>query len=110
MTFRAYLRKHRKDANPVGDLARDALADPDFPWHSQRVREKYLEHRAITGAQSVVRDRDRVRASGRLVRDSHGDWFQPDLPTAALGGLERGVRPVWQAGAVRVVGKSWTRD
>jgi hypothetical protein len=52
----------------------------------------------------VVRDGDRVRASGRLVRNSQGDWFQPNLPVAEPGGLERGVRPVWQAGAVRVVG------
>ena len=52
----------------------------------------------------VVRDGARVRASGRLVRNSQGDWFQPVLPVAEPGGLERGVRPVWQAGAVRVVG------
>src|SRR5260370_23865726 len=52
----------------------------------------------------VVRAGDRVRAWGRLVRNSQGDWFQPDLPVAEPGGLERGVRPVWQAGAVRVVG------
>ena len=52
----------------------------------------------------VVRDGDRVRASGHLVRDSQGDWFQPDLPHAGPGGLERGVRPVWRPGAVGVVG------
>lgn len=52
----------------------------------------------------VVRDGDRVRALGRLVRNSQGDWFQPDLPVAEPGGLERAVRPAWQAGAVRVVG------
>lgn len=52
----------------------------------------------------VVRDGDRVRASGRLVRDSQGDWVQPDLPHAGPGGLERGARPVWWPGAVRVIG------
>jgi hypothetical protein len=52
----------------------------------------------------VVRDGDRVRASARLVRDSQGDWFQPDLPHAGPDGPERGFRPVWRAGAVRVVG------
>jgi hypothetical protein len=52
----------------------------------------------------VVRDGDRARASGRLVRDSTGDWFQPDLATAGPGGVERWVRPVWQPGAIRVVG------
>lgn len=51
----------------------------------------------------VVRDGDRVAAEGRLVRDGRGDWFEPALWIAAPGGLERGVRPVWQ-GAVRVVG------
>jgi hypothetical protein len=52
----------------------------------------------------VVRDGDRVRASGWLIRSSEGDWFQPSLPVAEPDGLERGVRPVRQAGAVRVVG------
>lgn len=52
----------------------------------------------------VVRDGDRVRAAGRLVRDSQGDWFEPSLPVAGPGGVERGVRCVWRAGAVRVVG------
>ena len=52
----------------------------------------------------VVRDGDRVRATGRLVRDSQGDWFQPDLPAALPGRMEREVRPVWGKGAVRVVG------
>ncbi len=52
----------------------------------------------------VVRDGDRVRASGRLVRNSQGDWFQPDLPVAEPGGLERRVRAVWQGGAIRITG------
>jgi hypothetical protein len=52
----------------------------------------------------VVRDGDRVRAAGRLVRDSTGDWFQPDIAVTLPGRVEREVRPVWQPGAVRVVG------
>jgi hypothetical protein len=52
----------------------------------------------------VARDGDRARAFGRLVRDSTGDWFQPDLMNAGPGGAERWVRPVWQPGAIRVVG------
>lgn len=51
----------------------------------------------------VVREGDRVAATGRLVRDDLGDWFEPALPIAAAGGLERRVRPVWK-GAVRVTG------
>ena len=51
----------------------------------------------------VVREGDRVAATGRLVRNDLGDWFEPALPIAAPGGLERQVRPVWK-GAVRVAG------
>ena len=51
----------------------------------------------------VVREGDRVAAAGRLVRNDLGDWFEPALPIAAPGGLERRVRPVWR-GAVRVAG------
>jgi hypothetical protein len=52
----------------------------------------------------VVREGDRVRASGRLVRTSQGDWFQPALLIAEPGGLPPRVRPVWSKGAVRVIG------
>ena len=51
----------------------------------------------------VTRDGDRVAASGRLVRDSRGDWFQPSLPFVAPGGLERTVSPAGRL-AIRVVG------
>ena len=51
----------------------------------------------------VVDEGDRVAATGRLVRNDRGDWFEPALPIAAAGGLERRVRPVW-TGAVRVAG------
>jgi hypothetical protein len=51
----------------------------------------------------VVRDSDRVTATGRLVRNDLGDWFEPALPIAEPGGLQRRVRPVWK-GAVRVAG------
>src|ERR1700677_2110258 len=51
----------------------------------------------------VVREGDRAAATGRLVRNDLGDWFEPALPIAAAGGLERRVRPVW-TGAVRVAG------
>jgi hypothetical protein len=51
----------------------------------------------------VIRDGDRVAASGRLVRDSRGDWFQPSLPVALPGGVERTVRPAGRL-AIRVVG------
>lgn len=51
----------------------------------------------------VVRDGDRATATGRLVRNDLGDWFQPALPIAEPGGLEHRVRAVWN-GAVRVAG------
>jgi hypothetical protein len=51
----------------------------------------------------IVREGDRATATGRLVRDDLGDWFEPALPMAEPGGLERRVRPVWK-GAVRVAG------
>src|SRR5216683_5075734 len=51
----------------------------------------------------VVREGDRAAATGCLVRNDLGDWFQPALPIAEPGGLERRVRAVWK-GAVRVAG------
>jgi len=51
----------------------------------------------------VVREGDRAVATGRLVRNDRGDWFEPALPIAAAGGLERRIRPAW-TGAVRVAG------
>ena len=51
----------------------------------------------------VVRDGDRAAATGRLIRNDLGDWFEPALWVAEPGGLERRVRSVWR-GAVRVTG------
>ena len=55
----------------------------------------------------VVRDGDRVTATGRLVRNDSGDWFEPPLPVALPGGVTRRVRPVW-GGAIAVVGADFT--
>lgn len=51
----------------------------------------------------VLRDGDRVTATGRVVRNETGDWFQPRLPVRLPGGVPRRVKPVWH-GAVRVTG------
>jgi len=51
----------------------------------------------------VVREGDRVTATGSLVRNDLGDWFQPALPIAEPGGLERRIRAAWK-GAIRVAG------
>jgi hypothetical protein len=51
----------------------------------------------------VVRDGDRVAATGRLVRNDLGDWLEPVGWSWGEGGLERRVRPVSRA-AVRVAG------
>ena len=50
-----------------------------------------------------MREGDRAAATGCLVRNDLGDWFQPALPIAEPGGLERRVRAVWK-GAVQVAG------
>jgi hypothetical protein len=54
----------------------------------------------------AVREGDLVTASGRLVRNETGDWFEPPLPVALPGGAHRMVRAAWR-GAVRVVGASF---
>jgi hypothetical protein len=51
----------------------------------------------------VVRDGDQAAATGRLVRNDRGDWFEPAMWIAEPGGLSRRVRPVWD-GAIRVAG------
>ena len=51
----------------------------------------------------VVREGDRVTATGSLVRNDLGDWFQPALPIAEPGGLERRIRAAWK-GAIRAAG------
>jgi hypothetical protein len=51
----------------------------------------------------VVRDGDLVTASGRLVRNQAGDWFEPPVWVAAAGGVPRTIRPVSPV-AVHVAG------
>ena len=54
----------------------------------------------------ILRDGDRLTASGRLVHDGTGDWFEPLMWVAEPGGLPRRVRPVSRA-AVGVVGANF---
>ena len=54
-------------------------------------------------ASAIIREGDRVTASGRLVRNETGDWFEPPIAVAANYGLARRVRPAW-SGSVRIVG------
>lgn len=51
----------------------------------------------------VVREGGRASASGRLVRWETGDWLEPPLPVALVGGLRRRVRAPWH-GAIRIAG------
>jgi len=51
----------------------------------------------------VLRDGDRVTATGLLVRNDQGDWLEPHRFVAAPGGGERRVGSVWR-GAVRITG------
>ena len=50
----------------------------------------------------VVGEGDLVTASGRLVRNQAGDWFEPPVWVAAVGGGHQMIRPVSPA-AVRIV-------
>ena len=54
-------------------------------------------------APLIMREGDRVTASGRVVRNETGDWFEPPVPVAATSSLFRSVRPPWR-GSVRIVG------
>jgi hypothetical protein len=58
---------------------------------------------AVDFAALVLRDDDRVTASGRLVRDDTGDWFEPPIPIPLVLITPRRVRPPWH-GSVRVTG------
>jgi len=51
----------------------------------------------------VMREGDSVAASGRLVRNRDGDWFEPVLPRTLIAGVERRVAAPWR-GAVRISG------
>lgn len=57
MTFWQYLRQQRKRDDPVGDLARDACADRNFPRGSptrERVRLYLMLHGACHEAQLAL--------------------------------------------------------
>jgi hypothetical protein len=57
-------------------------------------------------ASLIIREGDRVTASGRMVRTETGDWFEPPVPVAVTGSLSRSVRPAWR-GSVRIVGANF---
>ena len=54
-------------------------------------------------ASLIIREGDRVTASGRLVRNGTGDWFEPPISVTANFRLVRRVAPAW-SGSVRIVG------
>ena len=54
-------------------------------------------------ASLIIREGDRVTASGRLVRNETGDWFEPPVSVTANFSLVRRVRRAW-SGSVRIVG------
>jgi hypothetical protein len=54
-------------------------------------------------ADLVACEGDWVSASGRLIRDPTGYWFEPPMPTTLVLVTPRRVRPAWR-GAVRVAG------
>jgi hypothetical protein len=57
-------------------------------------------------ASLVIRGGDGVTASGRVVRNETGDWFEPPVAVALPGGLPRSVRTVWR-GSIRIVGANF---
>jgi hypothetical protein len=54
-------------------------------------------------ASLIIREGDRVTASGRLVRSETGDWFEPPVSVTANFPLVRRVSRAW-SGSVRIVG------
>lgn len=53
LSFRAWLKQHRKANTPIGDLARDTLADPCWPRGRGTLntyRNHLYDHGAVTGA------------------------------------------------------------
>src|SRR5262249_54705423 len=74
-----------------------------------------LERPMLRGAERVdfaaliIREYDRVTASGRVVRDETGDWFEPPVGVALPGGLSHKVRPAWH-GSIRIVGANFHDD
>ena len=70
-------------------------------WQTHNVSDDWTGR--VDFASLIIREGDRVSASGRVVRTETGDWFEPPVPVAATGSLFRDVRPVWP-GSVRIVG------
>jgi hypothetical protein len=60
-------------------------------------------------ASLIIREGDRVTASGRLVRNETGDWFEPPVSVTANFRLVRSVRRAWP-GCVRIVGADFGAD
>jgi uncharacterized protein YozE (UPF0346 family) len=50
MRFYTWLREQRKRDDPIGDLARDAMADKNFPQALNRVRSHLLNAGACSEA------------------------------------------------------------
>jgi uncharacterized protein YozE (UPF0346 family) len=53
-TFVSWLASHVGEDSPIGDLARDAVADSQFPDGSSDERETYEEHLQTMGAADVA--------------------------------------------------------
>jgi uncharacterized protein YozE (UPF0346 family) len=53
-TFVSWLASHVGEDSPIGDLARDAVADSQFPEGSSDERETYEEHLQTMGAADVA--------------------------------------------------------
>lgn len=53
-------------------------------------------------ASLIIREGDRVEASGRVVRNETGDWFEPPIAILLVeNSLSRTVKPAWR-GSVRI--------
>jgi hypothetical protein len=99
---------------------RVTVVDPSTPWRVARVwhgeRGALWQHELhaqrpgrMDFAALIIHEGDRVSASGRLVRDGTGDWFEPPVPVAATGSLFRSVRPAWR-GSVRIIGADFSAE
>lgn len=66
MTFKQWLKEHRNDNSPIGDIARDILADVNFP-NTQNVAEieDYATKKGLTG----------IDAASEAFKSAYSQWL-----------------------------------
>lgn len=67
--FKAWLKAQTQRNDPVGDIARDAAADPRWPRGNARL-STLIEHLEFNGASP---------AAVEALRDAYGEWCGPTV-------------------------------